>query len=328
MQRRHAIRGLAAFAALAASAGKLSYANAGFPTKPMRLVNGFPPGGAVDTLSRLVAERMGTALGQPVFVDNRTGAAGAIAADAISKAGADGHTFGMLDVGALAVNPLLQKKLSYDPARDFAYLGLVARIPLLLVVSPVVPANDVAQLTAHLKQAPTRVSYASAGVGNALHLAMEAYLQASGTTATHVPYRGAAPAVQDLLGGSVQMMFIDVNTSAQYIRSGRLKPIAIATQERNPALPDVPTFAESGIPSVQATPWVGLVAPVATATAHSTRLASVVSEVTQASDFQAKVTEMGFVVQRGSPQDFEALAKREQQAYASLIKERGITLEN
>jgi tripartite-type tricarboxylate transporter receptor subunit TctC len=326
MNRRQAIQSAIGIAAVA-SFPAISRAQAVFPAKPMKLINGFPPGGAVDTLSRLVAERMGSGLGQAVVIENKTGAAGAIAAEAIARSGTDGYTFGMLDVGALAVNPVLQKKISYDPAKDFVYLGLVARIPLLLVVNPSIPVSNIAQLTAHLKQSAGRASYASAGVGNALHLAMETYLQSTGASATHIPYRGAAPAVQDLLGGNVQMMFIDVNTSAPYIKTGKLKAIAIATPQRNVALPDVPTFIEANIPDVKATPWVGLVAPTGLAAPNVAKLSASLDEVTQSSEFQSKVTEMGFLVQRGSPSEFETLAKRELQSYSTLIKQRGIVLE-
>jgi tripartite-type tricarboxylate transporter receptor subunit TctC len=326
MNRRQVIQSAIGVAAVA-SFPAISRAQAVFPAKPMKLINGFPPGGAVDTLSRLVAERMGSGLGQAVVIENKTGAAGAIAAEAIARSGTDGYTFGMLDVGALAVNPVLQKKISYDPAKDFVYLGLVARIPLLLVVNPSIPVSNIAQLTAHLKQSAGRASYASAGVGNALHLAMETYLQSTGASATHIPYRGAAPAVQDLLGGNVQMMFIDVNTSAQYIKTGKLKAIAIATPQRNVALPDVPTFIEANIPDVKATPWVGLVAPTGLAAPNVAKLSASLDEVTQSSEFQSKVTEMGFLVQRGSPSEFETLAKRELQNYSTLIKQRGIVLE-
>lgn len=296
-------------------------------SRAVRLINGFSAGGAVDTLSRTVAERLGAVLGQPVVVDNRPGASGMIAADAVARAAPDGLTVGVLDVGALAVNPVLQKRLAYDAGKDFAYIGLVARIPLLLVAHPSVPAANLRELTALLRANPGTYAYATAGIGNPLHLAMEAYRQASGVDVVHVPYKGATPAVQDVLGGRVPLMFIDVNTSAQHLRAGTLKPIAIATRERNPALPDVPTFAESGFPAFEATPWIGLLAPAALTADARARMAGALAQVMAQSDTRNRITALGFVPLQDGPDAFAKLASEDRVAYARLVRDRGITLD-
>jgi len=293
----------------------------------VRLINGFSAGGAVDTLSRAVAERLGTLLGQPVVVDNRPGASGMIAADAVARATPDGLTVGVLDVGALAVNPALQKRLAYDAGKDFAYIGLIARIPLLLVARPSVPAANLKELTALLRANPGTYAYASAGIGNPLHLAMEAYKQASGVEVVHVPYKGASSAVQDVLGGRVALMFIDVNTSAQHIRTGTLKPLAIATRERNPALPGVPTFAESGFPAFEATPWIGLVGPAAFPADMKARLNNALAQVMAQPDTRSRIIELGFVPLQDGPDAFARLANEDRVGYARLIRERGIALD-
>lgn len=296
-------------------------------SRVVRLINGFAAGGAVDTLSRAVAERLGAQLGQQVVVDNRPGAAGMIAADAVARAASDGLTVGVLDVGALAVNPVLQKRMSYDAGKDFAYLGLVARIPLLLVAHPSVPASNLKELTSLLRANPGNYVYASAGIGNPLHLAMEAYKQASGAEVLHVPYKGASAAVQDVLGGRVALMFIDVNTSAQHIRAGTLKPLAIGTRERNPALPNVPTFAESGLPSFEATPWIGLVGPAALPPAMKARLANALAQVMSQPETRNKITELGFVPLQDGAEAFARLADHDRIAYAKLIRERSISID-
>lgn len=284
-------------------------------------------GGAVDTLSRRVAEGMGALLGQPFVVDNRPGASGMIAADAVARARPDGLTVGVLDVGALAVNPVLQKRLAYDANKDFAHIGLIARIPLLLVAHPSLPAANLKELTALLRASPGTLAYASAGIGNPLHLAMEAYKQASGVDVVHVPYKGASAAVQDVIGGRVPLMFIDVNTSAQHIRAGTLKPLVIATRERNPALPGVPTFAESAYPAFEATPWIGLVGPAALTAETRSRLAHALAQVMAQPDTRSKIVELGFVPLQGGPDAFAQLAKEDRMAYAKLIRERGISLD-
>jgi tripartite-type tricarboxylate transporter receptor subunit TctC len=296
-------------------------------SRAVRLINGFSAGGAVDTLSRAVAERLGAVLGQPVVVDNRPGASGMIAADAVARAAPDGLTVGVLDVGALAVNPALQKRLAYDAGKDFAYIGLVARIPLLLVAHPSVPATNLKELTALLRANPGTYAYATAGIGNPLHLAMEAYRQASGVEVVHVPYKGASAAVQDVLGGRVPLMFIDVNTSAQHLRAGTLKPLAIATRERNPTLPGVPTFAESGFPDFEATPWIGLLGPAALPADTKARMADALAQVMAQPDTRNKITALGFVALQDGPDAFARLAGEDRIAYAKLIRERGISLD-
>jgi tripartite-type tricarboxylate transporter receptor subunit TctC len=295
--------------------------------KPIKIVIGQAPGGAVDTVARLVGERLSIALGAPVVVESRAGAAGMIAADAVAKAPADGLTLGLLDVGALAVNPSLQPKIAYDISKDFAYLGGVAKIPLVLVAHPSAPVSTLPELTRYSRANPGRLSYASAGVGSPLHLAFEAYKQRMGVSVVHIPYRGGAPALADVAAGHVPLVFIDTNLASQYSKSGRVKPLAIATSERSAQLPDVPTFAEAGVPSFDFAPWVGLVAPAGLDATTQARLTAAVEAVAAQAEMQQQIRALGFMPWRMNGVQFASHVREEAVSYRGLIQARGIRLD-
>ncbi|KRC36282.1 tripartite tricarboxylate transporter substrate binding protein [Acidovorax sp. Root219] len=299
-----------------------------YPTRPIRLFIGQAPGGAVDTIARLAAERLATRLGQPVVVDNRPGAGGMLAAEAIARAAPDGYSIGLLDVGPLAVNPVLQPKVSYDVTKDFRYIGTVAKIPLVMVAKPDLASSRPADLVAHAKANPAKLTYGSAGVGSPPHLAFETFKARSGVFITHIPYRGGAPALADVVARHVDLTFIDTNLASQYQKSGKVKAIAAAMLERSPLMPEVPTFHESGLKGFEFAPWVGVVGPAAMPAEAATRLAAALDTVVASPEFISRLQSLGFAPFANSPASFSALVRSELQSYRTLIKERGITLEN
>lgn len=327
MSRRPFLRYCAAGAALIAGWRPNLAIAQDYPSRPVRVINGFAPGGAVDALSRAFAELLAQNFAQPVVVDNRPGAAGTIAAEAVARAPADGYTLGVLDVGALAVNPVLQAKLPYSAEKDFAFIGALARVPLLLVVHPSLSVTSLASLVDTLRQAPGRFSYGSAGIGSPLHLPMEAFKKASNTFVVHIPYRGAAPAVQDVLAGRVAMMFIDYNTAIQHLRSGALVAVAAGTATRMPGLPNVPTFTESGYPTVQAMPWLGLVAPAATPPAITARATAGLRAVMAGSAARTRIEQLGFVPMTSPSDDLATLVRDDGNATRILVRDLKISLD-
>jgi len=330
MRRRKLLPSLAVLCTFA-SFGSFAMAQAAataFPERPLRLVIGQAPGGAVDTVARMLAERLGSVLQQPVVVENKPGAGGMLAAEAIARSAPDGYTLGLLDVGALTVNPVLQKKISYDVARDFSYIGTVARIPLVLVAHPSLQPSSAAELTRYSRAHPAELSYASAGVGSPPHLAFESYKQQSGALVTHLPYRGGAPALADVVAGHVQLTFIDTNLGSQYLKNGRVKAIAVATRERSALMPEVPTFDEAGLKDFEFAPWVGLIAAAGLPPAVSARLAAALATVLANADTGKRLRDIGFVPFGGNATEFAALMQRDLEAHRVLVRKRNIKLED
>jgi tripartite-type tricarboxylate transporter receptor subunit TctC len=298
-----------------------------FPNKPIKILIGQPSGGAVDNVARLLSDRMAAATGVAVVVESRPGAAGMIAAEAIARSTADGYTLGLLDVGALAVNPSLQPKISYDIGKDFTYLGGVAKIPLVLVAHPSIQANNLRELTQYAKSNPGKLSYASAGVGSPLHLAFEAYKQRAGVAIVHIPYRGGAPALTDVTAGHVPLMFIDTNLTNQNVKAGRVKAIAIATAQRSPQLPDIATFGEAGIANFDFAPWLGVVAPSGIDAAVTSKLLAAFDQVTASNELNEKISALGFFPWRMDRDSFMRHVSKEAASYRELIQTRGIRLD-
>lgn len=299
-----------------------------YPDKSVRVIIGQPAGGAVDTVARLLAEQMTAKLGQSVVVENRPGASGMIAAQATARARPDGYTLGLLDAGALAVNPVLHKTISYDVSSDFTHLGLVAKIPLVLAAHPSLPVSSLEELTGYLKERPDELSYASSGVGGPLHLAMETYKQQAGVEVSHVPYQGGAPALTSVIGGHVPLLFIDTNLGAEHRESGNIKLFAVATKERNSRMPDVPTFDEAGIADFEFAPWVGLTGPAGMPAQVVETLTTTLAEIVAADDFRSKIDDVGLTATGSSSQEFADFAASELDAYTVLIKEGNISLNN
>src|SRR4030095_4088305 len=235
-----------------------------YPTKPIRLVVPFPPGGATDILARAVAQKLTETWGQSVVVDNRPGAGGNIGTELVAKAAPDGYTLEMGTVGTHAINASLYAKIPFDHVKDIAAVILVAGVPNVLVVNPSVPVNSVQELIAYTKANPGKLNFASSGAGTSIHLSGELFKVMAGVKMTHVPYKGSAPALQDLLGGQVQLMFDNLPPSLPQIKAGKLRALAVTSLARAPALPDVPTLSESGLPGFDASSWFGILAPAGT----------------------------------------------------------------
>ena len=297
-----------------------------WPTKPVRLVVGFPPGGIVDTVARQLQPRLQAALGQTVIVDNRSGAGGTLAGAEVARAAPDGHTLLMV-FDSYATYPLVYPKLSFDIAKDLQPVTQVASNPLVLVVNPKVEAKDFVRFVGLLKAQPGRLNYASVGPGSSNHLTAEYFKAVSGTFVTHIPYRGGGPAQQDLLGGQVEMMFLSAVLAQPHVNAGRLRALAQTGAQRVPAYADVPTVAESGYPGFEVNSWVGLLAPAGTPRAVVDRLQAEVRKVVTEPAFQQRLREQGLTGIANTPEQFAAVLRTEQDKWARLVRERRLSLE-
>ncbi|VTU28660.1 Argininosuccinate lyase [Variovorax sp. PBS-H4] len=298
-----------------------------FPSKPVTLVVPFPPGGGTDTGARIMAEQLGKRWGQPVLVDNKGGAAGQIGADVVAKARPDGYTMLFGNVGTQSINPSLYRKLPYDPDKAFSPVSLVAELPLALMVNPAVPARTPAELIALAKSQPGRMSYSSSGAGSAPHLAAELFKDSTGTFILHVPYRGGGPAITDLLGGQVQMSFLTVLEASGHIKAGKLRALAVTSDKRVSALPDVPTLAESGLRNFNAISWIGLLAPAGTPPDLVERIAADVRAVLSDDAVKARFAALGGVPRATSPQEFAKLIADDRGRYGQIVRTRNITID-
>jgi tripartite-type tricarboxylate transporter receptor subunit TctC len=271
----------------------------------------FTPGGSTDILARAIGQELTRAWGQSVIVDNVPGAGGAIGADKVAKAPADGYTLLMGHIGTLAVNPSLYPKLPYNPLKDFAPVAGVARVPNVLVVHPSVPAKDVRELVALAKAKPGQLNYGSGGNGSAANLATEYFKLQTGVSMVHIPYKGTAPAVTDLIGGQIQVLFTGAPAVIGHIKSGQLRALAVSSPKRLDALPDLPTVAESGYKDFEADQWYGVVAPVGTPREIINKLNQQINIALNAPELKARLTSEGAVATPGTPEVFGALIVRE-----------------
>ena len=308
MLRRPAVflLALAAFAQGSATAQPAAY-----PSKPIRLVVPFTPGGSSDILARAIGQELSKAWGQSVIVDNVPGAGGAIGADKVAKAAPDGYTLLMGHIGTLAVNPSLYPKLPYNPVKDFAPVAEVARVPNLLVVNPSVAAKDVRELVALAKAKPGQLNYGSGGNGSAANLATEYFKLQTGISMVHIPYKGTAPAVTDLIGGQIQVLFTGAPAVIGHVRSGQLRALAVSSPKRLDALPDLPTVAESGYKDFEADQWYGVVAPAGTPREVISKLNTQINTALNAPELKARLSSEGAVVMPGTPEAFGQLMARE-----------------
>jgi len=324
MNKRIALASIAAFALSATLAGQ-AQAQA-WPTKPIRLVVAFPPGGIVDTVARQIQAPLQAALGQPVIVDNRGGAGGTVASAEVARATPDGHTLLMV-FDSYATYPLVYPKLSFDIARDLQPVTQIVSNPLVLLVNPKVDARDLRSFVSLLKSQPGRLNYASVGPGSSNHLTAEYFKAVSGTFVTHIPYRGGGPAQQDLLGGQVEMMFLSAVLAQPHVKSGRLRALAQTGLQRAAAYPDTPTVAESGYPGFEVNSWVGLLAPAGTPRPVVDRLQAEVKKIVADPAFAARLQEQGLTGIAGTPEQFAAVLRTEQDKWARLVRERQLSLE-
>lgn len=299
-----------------------------YPDKPLRILIGQAAGGAVDTVARTLAEELGKVLGQSVVVENKPGAGGMLAAEAVARAPQDGYTLGLLDAGSVVVNPLLQKNIRYDVTKDFSYLGPVARIPLALVAHPSLPVTSLADLTRLAKSKPGQLSYASSGVGSPPQLTFESYKQQAGLSITHVPYRGGSPALADVVAGHIPLTVVDTNLANQYLKDGRIKVLAVATAARSALLPQTPTFAEAGYDAADFEPWVGLLAPAGTDQAIVGKLGKALHQAVGAAAFRTRMQGIGFAPMSGDAATLAALVRSDLKRYGELIRVQGIRLDD
>lgn len=302
-----------------------AYAQA-FPSRPIRIVCPYPAGATTDAVSRLMANALQTESGSTVLVDNRAGAGGNIGTESVARGEADGHTVLLGALGPMAANPALYPRLNFDPAKDFTPLALAASVPLIWAVHPSFAATSVKEALALLRQSPGRFSYASAGNGTPQHLAGELVKRQTGTSILHVPYRGSAPALNDVLGGTVHMVFEATPAILQHVQSGRLKALAVTSGQRMASLPNVPTLKESGI-DAEIGGWYGFLAPAATPPERTAWLIQHMAAALATPAAQSKLSELGSVRVDSSPQAFAGLLQSERTRWQALIREVGITLD-
>ena len=294
-----------------------------YPNHPIRLVVPFPPGGTTDILAREVGERLTATLGQTVVIDNRPGAGGNIGADIVAKAAPDGYTLLMATVGTHAINASLYRKLPYDHIKDFAPVVLVAGVPNVLEVTPSLPVHSVAELIKLAKEKPGQLNFASSGNGTSIHLSGELFKTMAGVDMTHVPYKGSAFALTDLIAGQVQLMFDNLPSSLPHIKAGKLRAIAVTSAQRAPALPDVPTIAESGLPGFEASAWFGIVAPAGTPPAIVNRINAEVNQWLHSPEAADKLLAQGAIAAGGTPEQFVAHIRAETDKWAKVVKASG-----
>jgi len=295
-----------------------------WPAKPVRIVVPYPPGGPVDISARLLAPKLQQALGQPFLVENKPGAGGNIGADFVAKSAPDGYTIGMGAIVTHAINPAMFPNLPYDPIRDFRHLALVVQVPNVLVVNPELPARSVKELIALAKAQPGKLDFASGSTGSTGHLAGELFKQMTGTYMVHIPYKGAPPAVADLLAGRVQLMFDNLASALPNVRAGKLRALAVTTLRRSSALPDLPTLDESGLQGFDMTTWWGLMGPAKLPPDVVQRLSAEILKAMDSADVRERLRAMGM---EGSPlrtpEQFTAFVEAEAKLYARLVKVSG-----
>ncbi|MCG2594833.1 tripartite tricarboxylate transporter substrate binding protein [Ramlibacter sp. XY19] len=322
MKRRNFLA--ASAAALAAPA---SMAQSNWPEQPIRWVVPYPAGGGTDVIARTLAEALRPALGQQVLVDNRPGAATNIGGDLVAHAKPDGLTVLSADNAILAFNEHLFGKLPFDPEKDFSYLGAIGRFPLALVVKPDFPAKTLQEFVAYVKARPGQVNYASPGNGSPHHLAMELFKNKTGTFITHIPYRGMAPALQDVMGGQVPCMFLDLAGGLPVMQSGKVRVLAIGSAKRAASLPNVPTLAEAGVAGVEVYAFQGVLGPAGLPDAIVTRFNGELNKALASAAVQKRAADFGMEMLPGTPAQFKAMARAESRRWGAIIKAAGVKLD-
>ncbi|RKR28265.1 tripartite-type tricarboxylate transporter receptor subunit TctC [Acidovorax sp. 93] len=326
MQRRTLLSALAAAGATTAAPWALAQ-QAAWPDQPLRWVVPYPAGGGTDVLARTVAEAMRQTLGQQIIVDNRPGASTNIGGQAVATAKPDGYTFMSADNAILAYNEHLFTKLPFNPEKDFTYVGGISRFPLALVVHPSFEAKTVKEFLDYARANPGKLNYASPGNGSPHHLAMEMFKNRTKTFLTHIPYRGAAPALQDVMGGQVPCMFLDLAAGLPVITSGKVRALAIGSAKRVAALPDVPTLAEAGVPNTEVFAFQGILAPAGLPAAITARLNGDLNKALLNPAVVKRMNDFGMEALPGTPEQFRAMARSESKRWGEIIKAAGVKLD-
>ena len=320
----------AAFVAVAGAAAGAApaLAQGAYPNRPVRVIVPFAAGGTTDIFARLIGERLSTALGQQFIIENRGGAGGNIGADAVAKAAPDGYTLVMGTVGTHAINASLYAKMPYDPLTDFEPIAFAAGVPNLMVVNPKnVKATTVPAFIAEAKAAPKKFNMASSGNGTSIHLSGELFKQLAGVEMPHVPYRGSGPAINDLIGGQVEVMFDNLPSSIEQVKAGNLRALAVTSAARSPALPETPTLAESGLPGFEASSWFALFAPKGTPAEIADKLNAEVRKALDAPELRKRFTDLGGEIKPMSRSELMAYVRGEHAKWAGVVKSSGVKLE-
>lgn len=316
---------LALLASAAAASSPWAHAQA-WPARPLRIVVPYPPGGFTDVTARLIAQKLQERLGQTVLVENRPGANGIIGVDAVAKAAPDGYTFGVV-IAAHAANTSLYAKLPYDPRRDLAAVSLIGLSPLVAAVPVNAPFQTAAELVSHARSHPGKISFASSGIGSAAHLTTELFKSRTGAYMVHIPYRGAAAALNDLMGGQVQLFFDAASGLLAPGKAGRVRLIGVASDKRLPAAPDLPTFIEQGVTDFTGSTWAGMLAPAGTPAEIVKRVADEVAQIVRLDDVRTRLEAMGTVPVGNSPEAFEQFITEETRKWGEVIRRAKVTLE-
>ena len=312
-----------AAATLAVAFAPLAFAQSTYPTRPIRLIVPFPPAGTTDILARAVAQKLSETWGQQVVVENHPGAGGNIGSDIVAKASPDGYTLLMGTVGTHAINPSLYSKMPYDHVKDFVPVILVAGVPNVLVVNPSLPVKSVRELIDYAKANPGKLNFASSGNGTSIHLSGELFKTMTGVQMTHVPYKGSSPALTDLMGGQVQLMFDNLPSSLSFIKAGKLRALAVTSSERSATLPELPTLAESGLPGFEASSWFGVLAPAGTPKDIVDKINGAVAAWLATPEAKEKLLSQGALVAGGTPEAFTKHIAAETAKWAKVVKASG-----
>ncbi|OMH99276.1 ABC transporter substrate-binding protein [Bradyrhizobium brasilense] len=326
MQRRASSLIIVALTALLAAT--LPARAADYPTRPIKLVVPYAAGGPTDVLGRIVGEYLGRDLKQVVVVENKAGAQGAIGAEAVARSDPDGYTLFVTAASIFVLNPMLYKKLPYDPARDFRLLSVITDAPMIMEVHPSVPARTIAEFVAYAKKNPGKLNFGSAGTGGTVHLAGEMFKQMAGVEMTHVPYKGAGPALTDLLSGNIQLMFDTLGTALPPVKSGMLRPLGVSSTERIPDLPDLPTIAESGYPDYAVSVWYGIAAPSRVPDDIADKIKASLDRALNDEAFRASLLKIGFPPLRAKSQaEIDEFVNTDRARWAGVVKALNISLD-
>lgn len=327
MKKRQAIKGLLAGMAFAvAGAATPALAQDAYLSRPVRIVVPFSPGGAADIMSRLLAERLTAKLGQTVIVENKPGGGTMIASDYVARAAPDGYTL-LMAASSLGIAPSTYAKVNYDPIKDFTPVSQVASVVHVLEVHPSIPAKNVGELIAYLKANPGKVSYGSVGAGSSTHLEAELFNSMAGVQMAHIPYKGSAPALNDLVAGRIQVMFDAWASSGPFVKDGKLRALAVTTTKPSASVPDLPTVAASGLPGYSAMPWLGLVAPANTPQAVVDKLYTNLAQILQQPDVKAQFVGLGLDIIGSDPKAFAAFIRQDVSTWAKVARDSNIRLE-
>jgi len=321
------LRGVLLMCMVAVGGGVVDVAAQPWPSKPIKYIVPFAPGGTTDLLGRTLSEKLSVALGEPVVVENKPGAGGGIGADFTAKSAPDGYTIMGGTISTHAINASLYSNLPYDPVRDFVAITLIARLPNLLVINPSIPARNVSELIALMKANPGKYTFASSGNGTSQHLSGELFKSMAGVDMQHIPYKGSPPALQDVVGGQVSMTFDNITTALPLAKAGKLRSLAVTTATRSSAAPDVPTLAESGLPGFEVGSWQGVFAPAATQPEIVRRLNTEIVKIINMPDVREKLTSLGAEPVGDTPEQFSAYVKAEVVKWSDVVKRSGAKID-